>query len=240
MPKKYFYDYVKEDTVNGKIKEDTVWHRVKNLKLINQFGDSVELNDLRGKILMVNFFFTHCPTICPKITSNLIKVQKAIGKDSSLKMISITLDPKRDTTRRLRQYADQYGVRADNWWICRLANDTLEKVMMNEFKAGFQRDSANIDITHTPDVFLLDKNRVVRGKYSPTVLVEGQSTSRFYSGLEEKDLLLLMNDAELLKMEKTERSKPPFFLLIMSIVVTGVILIWVFYMSRKKKKLFKK
>lgn len=235
MPSHQFFDYAKSDTVDGKKVEDTVWHRVKNLKLINQFGDTVYLNDKRGKILMVNFFFTHCPTICPRITKNLRKVQDAIDKDSAMHIVSITLDPKRDTTEKLRKYAAQYGIKHDNWWLCRLAEDTLENVMLKEFKAGFARDSV-VEITHTTDVFLLDKNRVIRGKHTkPVVTEENPEASIFYNGLDEKDMLHMMNDAGLLKMEKTERTKPPFAILIASMVIMGAVFFWLLYNYKKKK-----
>jgi protein SCO1 len=251
MPRHYFYDAVIEDTVNGKKRSDTIWHTVKNLRMVNQFGDTVQLDDLKNtanpieksehqenKILLVNFFFTHCPTICPKITSNLINVQKAIANDSSLHMISISLDPKRDSVQTLRKYANQYGIKHDNWWFCRLIDDTLENVMLKEFKAGFQdaKDSS-IQIVHSPDVYLLDKKRQVRGKaFVPEYIEEGTETSRFYSGLNKADLLQLMQDAEMVKMEKTEKAKPPFAILVASMVLMGCVFIWMMWMKKRKKK----
>ncbi len=237
MPKKYFYDYVAKDTVDGKITTDTMWHKVKNLRLVNQFGDTVSFNDARGKILMVNFFFTHCPTICPTVTTNLQKLQNAVAKDSSIQIISISLDPKHDTTKRLFQYANQYGVKHDNWWLGRLVNDTLEKVLYQEFKSGYQKDSGVYEITHSPDVYLLDKNRVMRGKYAPPVITpENPDASRFYSGLDSTDLFQLMNDASLVKMEKTTRTKPPFGILIASMSIMGAVFFFMLYRYKKSKK----
>jgi protein SCO1 len=238
MPKKYFIDYVAKDTVDGKIKTDTFYHRVKNLQLVNQFGDTVSLNDVKGKVLLVNFFFTHCPTICPTITSNLQKLQKAVAKDSAMQMISITLDPKNDTTKRLFQYANQYGIKHDNWWMCRLVNDTLEKVLYKEFKSGFQKDSGQYEITHSPDVYLLDKNRIIRGKHAPSEITpENPDASKFYNGLDSNDLFKLMNDASLVKMEKTVRTKPPFGILIASMSIMGAVFFWLMYRYKKAKKL---
>ncbi len=236
MPKKYFIDGIVKDTVDGKIQTDTIWHKVKNLKLVNQFGDTVTLNDVRGKVLLVNFFFTHCPTICPATTANLKKLQSAIENDSAMQMISISLDPKRDTTKRLFQFANQYGIKHDNWWMCRLVNDDLQTVIEKEFKASFRNDSTQ-GIDHTTDVFLLDKNRIVRGKHTPPVVTEENPiATRFYDALDSTDLFLLMNDAGLVKMEKTEHNKPPFGILITSTILMGAVFIFLFFRNKNAKK----
>jgi protein SCO1/2 len=67
MPRRYFYDSVHVAEKNGKITYDTTWHQVKNLHFTNQLGQQVSLDDLKGKIIVLDFFFTHCPTICPKL-----------------------------------------------------------------------------------------------------------------------------------------------------------------------------
>jgi protein SCO1/2 len=236
MPMHYFYDDVVEDTIDGKKSIDTMWHRVKNFKLINQFGDTVSLNDKKGKVLFVNFFFTHCPTICPTITKNLLKLQDGIAKDSAMHIISITFDPKRDTTKALYKYAKQYGIKPDNWWVCRVIDDSVENIMRKEFKASFASDSV-VGFTHTTDIFLLDKNRAIRGKHTPPVVTEEEpDASRFYNGLKEADLPILMTDAGMLKMEKTVRTKPPFGILIASMGLMGGVFIWLLYRYKKKKQ----
>jgi protein SCO1 len=221
IPRKYFHDRVKTDTVNGKIVSDTVWHQVKNLSLVNQFGDTVNLNQLSGKVLMVNFFFTHCPTICPTITTNLRKVQKTLANDTAVQIVSISLDPKRDSTQRLFKYANQYGIKHDNWWLGSLVNDSLEQVMLKEFKAAYVREDGNIELDHTTNVYLLDKNRIVR---------------KFYDGMDSTELFYMINDAGLVKMERTTRNKPPFAILIASTIIMGAVFIFIFMRQKNKKK----
>jgi protein SCO1/2 len=63
MPQRYFYDSVNVIQKNGKTTYDTAWHHVKNLHFTNQLGEQVSLDDLKGKIIVLDFFFTHCPTI---------------------------------------------------------------------------------------------------------------------------------------------------------------------------------
>src|SRR5437879_4612069 len=65
MPRRYFYDSVSVTHQHGKILTDTIWHKVSNITFSNQLGKTVSLDSLRGKILVIDFFFTRCPTICP-------------------------------------------------------------------------------------------------------------------------------------------------------------------------------
>ena len=75
MPHHYFYDSVTVQEKNGKVSTDTVWHHVKNISFTNQLGKQVSLDDLRGKIIVIDFFFSHCPTICPGLARNMKKLQ---------------------------------------------------------------------------------------------------------------------------------------------------------------------
>ena len=65
MPRRYFFDSVATGEKNGKLTTDTIWHKVKNMSFTNQLGKTVRLDSLKGKILLVDFFFSRCPTICP-------------------------------------------------------------------------------------------------------------------------------------------------------------------------------
>src|SRR5574343_1556959 len=64
MPPRYFYDSVATVEKNGKLTQDTIWHRVRNIRLVNQLGKQIDLDSLKGKILVIDFFFAKCPTIC--------------------------------------------------------------------------------------------------------------------------------------------------------------------------------
>lgn len=235
MPRKYFYDAVDNDTVRGKKQTDTLWHSVKNFSMENQFGDTVNLDMLKGKVIIVDFFFTHCPTICPTLTNSMKMIQRTLGTDTGVHLISITIDPKRDSVSVLRKYAQKYGINKDNWWLGRIISDSVEKIMFHEFKAGFQEDSV-IQFVHTPDMYLLDKNRIIRGKYASDVVEEGgESGSRFYDGTDSADVLRLIEDAGLVKMEKMEKGKPPIKFLLASMILLGIMFLFLLRISRKKK-----
>ena len=68
MPHRYYYDSVAVKMKDGKQIDDTIWHKVNNIYLINQLGQAVSLDSLNGKVIVADFFFTHCPNICPTLT----------------------------------------------------------------------------------------------------------------------------------------------------------------------------
>jgi len=80
MPRHYLLDTVYESVVDGKLKSDSIWHTTKNIHLVNQLGDSVSLYDQQGKIIILDFFFTSCGSICPKLTNNMSKLQRSFSK----------------------------------------------------------------------------------------------------------------------------------------------------------------
>ena len=78
MPKRYFFDSVTSTRKDGKLFTDTIWHPVKNITLTNQLGQQVSLNQLQGKVIVVDYFFTHCPSICPTLTRNIKEFQDGL------------------------------------------------------------------------------------------------------------------------------------------------------------------
>jgi protein SCO1/2 len=77
MPRKYFYDTVVSRVDKGRMVSDTIWHQTANIHLQNQLGDTVSLYDKPGKIIVADFFFTRCGSICPRLTTNMSKLQQS-------------------------------------------------------------------------------------------------------------------------------------------------------------------
>jgi len=164
-------------------------------------------------------------------------IQRTMDVDTGVHLISITIDPKRDSVSVLRNYAQKNGINKDNWWLCRVIGDSVENIMYHEFKAGFQQDST-IQFVHSPDIYLLDKKRIIRGKNMPDEITEGnEGGSRFYDGTDSADVFQLINDAGLVKMEKTTRNPPPVKFLLASMILLGVMFFFLLRISRKKKNM---
>ncbi|MEY3349120.1 MAG: hypothetical protein RLY46_1159, partial [Bacteroidota bacterium] len=105
MPRRYFYDTVLVKKEKGREVNDTVWHKIRPFKLKNQFGKEVGLEDWGQKIIVVDFFFTSCPSICPTLTRNMKRLQAAFKKtDTIVRFVSFTVDPERDSVAKLKAY----------------------------------------------------------------------------------------------------------------------------------------
>ena len=198
MPRRYFYDTVVVKKEKGKEVNDTVWHKVKPFKLKNQFGKEVGLDDLNGKIIVANFFFTSCPSICPKLTRNMKRLQDAFKKtDTIVRFVSFTVDPERDSVERIKAYGDKFSIDHDTWWMLTGDRKVIYDVALNEFKASIASEG-NIDtgFIHTEKFFLLDRDKVVRG---------------WYNGLDSVNLGKLIKDVVLLNMERDKKRKRNLF-----------------------------
>jgi len=198
MPRRYFYDTVMVKMEKGKKVNDTVWHKVRPFKLKNQFGKEVGLEDWGGKIIIADFFFTSCPSICPKLTRNMKKLQTAFKKtDSLVRFVSFTVDPVRDSVQALKAYGDKFGIDHDTWFMLTGNRNELYDIALNEFKASIA-SNGNIDtgFIHTDRFFLLDRDRVVRG---------------WYNGLDSANLDKLIKDVVLLNMERDKKKKRNLF-----------------------------
>jgi protein SCO1/2 len=193
LPDYYIIDTVKQVVVEGKTVQDTFYHKVGNLQLTNQLGDKIAINeDLKGKILLVNFFFVNCPTVCPKLTANMKMIQNAFKKnDTSVHLLSITVNPEKDTFQALRAYADRYKVNHDYWWFLTGDKSGIYNFARNElYVVTGGGDGGADDFMHSEKLVLIDKDRHIRG---------------YYNGLDTVDLRRCADDIVLLTMEKKKR-----------------------------------
>jgi len=176
MPSHYLPDTVINHIEKGKMVDDTVWHKVANFHLINQLGDTVSLYDLKGKLVVMNYFFTSCGSVCPQLTQNIRKMQQSFAKggddestpDSNIvQFVSFSVDPQTDSVARLKKYADHYQVDPGNWWLLTGNRDSIYNYAFQELKVDkFDDVPINPDFVHTTRFVLIDKNFNVRGYYN--------------------------------------------------------------------------
>ncbi len=169
LPAYYGIDRVDSQLVDGAMRRDTVYHTVGELRLINQIGDTLSLNeDLKGKILVVNFFFTSCQTICPELSKNMNLLNKAFKKnDTSVRFVSISVDPDNDSVPRLRLYADKLNVNHDKWFFLTGDKKSIYDYARKELRLSLtEGDGGKDDFIHPEQFTLLDKYRNIRGYYN--------------------------------------------------------------------------
>ena len=200
MPPYYRAEHVETRTVDGRQQHDTIFHQLTDLQLVNQLGQPVSLNsDLQGKILVIDFFFTDCTSICPRLTSNMRLLQRAFRKtamksnDTLVQFISITVNPERDSVPVLRAYADSYGANHDRWWFLTGDKQTIYDFARNELGLSTgPGDGGAEDFVHTEKFVLVDRDRFIRG---------------YYNGLDSADLRGCANDIGWLAIEKKRNKK---------------------------------
>src|SRR4029077_16025954 len=101
MPRHYLPDSVITTVKDGKASTDTIWHKVADIKLVNQLEDTVHLYDIKDKVIVADFFFTRCGYVCPQLTKNMAKLQQSFLRggnpmskpDTSIvEFVSFTID----------------------------------------------------------------------------------------------------------------------------------------------------
>lgn len=157
-----------------------------DFKMQNQEGRWVSPGEWKNKVVVVNFFFTHCPTICPKMTNNLKTVSAVYKDDPQVQINSFSVDPERDSVATLKKYAERYNVDAGNWNL--VTGDKIEiyRLARKSFSiVATDGDGGPNDFIHSDKLVLLDKAGQIRG---------------YYDGTSETEVKQLINDIK--KLEK--------------------------------------
>ncbi len=202
LPSRYGVERIDSTMADGKLLTDTVYHKLADVSLTNQLGEAVSLNkELAGRILVVDFFFVNCPSVCPRLTGNIGMLQKAFrknpkvenGLDNSVHFVSITVDPAHDTFQALRAYADRFAVNHDHWWFLTGDKQAIYNFARNELKLAVgPGDGGAEDFIHTEKLVLIDANRNIRG---------------YYDGLDTVEIKRCADDIVLLTMEKEKPAR---------------------------------
>ena len=140
-----------------------------SFKMNNQQGKNITNKNWEGKIVVANFFFTHCPVICPKMTRNLKEVQESFIDDDQVLINSFSVDPGRDSVQRLLTYASQFGIKTDNWNLLTGDKKDIYRLARKSFLVvATDGDGGENDFIHSDKVILLDFNKRIRGYYDGT------------------------------------------------------------------------
>ncbi|NOU39521.1 MAG: SCO family protein [Ferruginibacter sp.] len=226
MPRKYFYDSVSIVEKRGKKIEDTIWHKVKNIQFTNQLGKKVSLDDLKGKIIVLDFFFSSCPSICPGLARNMKRLQDSyIKNDTIVQFLSISIDPDRDSVSKLRAFADRYKANHDNWWFVTGNKEEIYNFALNEIKASVADPKVDTAFIHTENFFLLDSNRVVRG---------------WYNGFDTIKLAQLAKDIPTIMLERDKKSPSILreFIPLLPIIFVGIAIVMIImaFLNKNRKQ----
>jgi protein SCO1/2 len=171
---------------------DTIFQTIPAFDLINEKGQKFSSSSLKGKIYVANFFFTRCGSICPKISSQLSRVQDTFNKDADLKLISISVDPVYDHPEKLQAYAKRFDANQEQWTFLTGEKRVIYPLILKGFHVPLadasEYDAAikNPDETfiHSERLVLVDRAGVIRG---------------FYVGTDKKEVDRLLVEIKVLK-----------------------------------------
>lgn len=160
-------------------------HTVSNFDLVNQHGSNTTLEEWNGKIIVANYFFTHCPSICPKMIYNLKRVQ-AYAAIKNLQINSFSVDPERDSVSQLQTYASRFDING-NWNLLTGNKKQLYALARKSFLVvATDGDGGPNDFIHSDKLVLIDMQKRIRG---------------FYDGTDEASVNQLIKDIKKLSKE---------------------------------------
>lgn len=140
--------------INGKRK------KVPEFSFTDQNGNTITNKDYLGKVYVVEFFFTTCPTICPRMNRNLVEVQNSFKNEDNFGVASFSIMPETDTPEKLKEYAENYGITNPNWHL--MTGDKQDIYNLSNIGFNIFVDVENFE--HSGDFALVDKNGFLRSR----------------------------------------------------------------------------
>jgi protein SCO1 len=156
--------------INGKTVVDTIYHTIPQFDFLDQNNRHVTNKNFENKVYVADFFFTSCPTICPKMKTQMSRLYKHFGDNNSVAFLSHTIDPKHDTVPVLNEFAQKLGVKNGHWSFVTGYKDKIYEVGLKGYMATAKEDStAEGGFIHSGAFILVDKHQRVRGIYDGTL-----------------------------------------------------------------------
>lgn len=169
-------------------------HTVGSFRFVNQDGDTITQEDVNGKIRIVEYFFTTCKGICPKMNENMTEVYRAFRGDENVLILSHTVDPQTDTVAQMKRYADKHEADSKQWHFLTgpkldLYEMAVRSYIITAVESKDYETKITPDFIHSQYFILVDKFNKVRGAYD---------------GTDKKKVAKLIEDIKDLKKEKTK------------------------------------
>ncbi|MBP2283528.1 protein SCO1/2 [Flavobacterium sp. CG_23.5] len=178
---------VNPELVDSTVQYISKYHTIADFSFVNQNGKTITQKDYEGKVYVADFFFTTCGSICPKMTTNLAEVQKAIVNNPKVMLLSHTVFPETDSIPVLKAYAIKNGVIDSKWNLVTGDKKEIYTMARKSYLAvKLGKPEELYDMVHTENFVLVDTKRRVRG---------------FYDGTKKEDMKRLIEDINFLCTE---------------------------------------
>ncbi|MBI4525930.1 MAG: SCO family protein [Deltaproteobacteria bacterium] len=168
--------------------------KVPDFLLIERSGRQIGLADLKGKIWIADFIYTNCPDTCPVQSAQMKELQNEFMSEKDLRLVSITVDPRRDTPKVLTEYADRFGAKPDRWLFLTGEKAAIYRLAQDGFRLGTaelpheKRPTSGATHLHSPRFVLVDRKSEIRGYYPS---IESDAIARL-----RRDLKTLLRRSE--------------------------------------------
>jgi protein SCO1/2 len=182
---------LEEDMVDPTMLRIGYGHKIGNFSFKNQLNKTISLADVEGKVFVVEYFFTTCGTICPKMNVQMQRVQETFRGKDDVKILSFTVNPKVDTVEQMKKYADEHNADHSQWYFLTGIQEKLYELARKSFFVLKPAEAENLgdegsDFIHTNNFVLIDKQLRIRG---------------YYDGTNPKEVDRLMKAIEILRKE---------------------------------------
>jgi protein SCO1/2 len=159
---------VEKRTVNGQVEYDTLTAHIPAFQFVDQDSIIIDTNTVKGKIYVVDFFFTHCPSICPKMKAEMHKVYEKYKDSTDFLILSHSIDPIRDSVLALKHYADKLNLDSRKWHFLTGSKDSIYAIADHYLEFAKEDKEAAGGFIHDGNFILIDRQRRIRGYYDGT------------------------------------------------------------------------
>lgn len=178
---------VNYELVDSTLQHVKKFHKIAPFSMTNQNGNRITERDYLGKIYVADFFFTTCPSICPKMTANMGQLQNEFLQDPLVKFLSYSVTPQIDSVAQLKKYALEKGVVDSKWNLVTGDKKEIYTLARKSYLAVKEDgDAGPYDMIHTENFILVDPEQRIRGFYDGTDLEAMQSLIADISILKEE------------------------------------------------------
>jgi protein SCO1/2 len=160
---------IKNIAIDGGLRADTLYHTIADFAFVDQDSSLITNATFEDNIYVADFFFTTCPTICPVMKSQMLRLYETFEGEPAVKFLSHSIDPNHDSVAVLKSYAERLGVASDRWHFVTGDKDELYNIGQTSYMVTARDDPSEPGgILHSGAFLLIDKQRRIRGIYDGT------------------------------------------------------------------------
>jgi protein SCO1 len=168
---------------------DTIDYHIPSFSFLNQDGRVVDEAVIKDKLLVVEFFFTSCPSICPKMQKEMLRVYEKYKSDSDVLILAYSIDPARDSVEKLKRYANKLGIESSKWHFLTGEKDSIYYIADKFLVSAEEDPDAPGGHVHSGSFILVDRKKRIRG---------------YYDGTDEKSVEKLLSEIDILRKEPAD------------------------------------